>query len=184
MKHSRASARLYRELRNATNCCFSLAVRFMRNCGLGGRVMPMRIRLPSSSRLYAVTLATTTLLREAYLELAGKSGAALPDCARFMGYAACVMRGLIAMEKHDLPAVQWREGNGLVGKMQPIVLLADTKRVAAGVGFHSTPKCRFRRASKHGVLGHARGLGGVQCRCNWLHSHLLHQVPESSFLRR
>lgn len=42
-----------------------------------------------------VTLGATTLLHEAYLELATKSGAAFPDRARFMGYAARVMRGLI-----------------------------------------------------------------------------------------
>lgn len=42
-----------------------------------------------------VTLGATTLLHEAYLELADKSGSAFPDRARFMGYAARVMRGLI-----------------------------------------------------------------------------------------
>ena len=42
-----------------------------------------------------VTLGATTLLHEAYLELAEKSGSTFPDRARFMGYAACVMRGLI-----------------------------------------------------------------------------------------
>jgi len=42
-----------------------------------------------------VTLGATTLLHEAYLELAGRSGSAFPDQARFMGYAARVMRGLI-----------------------------------------------------------------------------------------
>lgn len=42
-----------------------------------------------------VTLGATTLLHETYLELAGKSATAFPDRARFMGYAARVMRGLI-----------------------------------------------------------------------------------------
>jgi len=42
-----------------------------------------------------VTLGATTLLHEAYLELAGREGPAFPDRARFMGYAARVMRGLI-----------------------------------------------------------------------------------------
>ncbi|HWZ84206.1 MAG TPA: ECF-type sigma factor [Terriglobales bacterium] len=40
-------------------------------------------------------LSVTTLLHEAYLDIAGKDGAAFPDQARFMGYAARVMRGLI-----------------------------------------------------------------------------------------
>ncbi len=43
----------------------------------------------------AVTLGVTTLLHEAYLEMAGRDDRAFPDRARFMGYAARVMRGLI-----------------------------------------------------------------------------------------
>ncbi len=42
-----------------------------------------------------VTIGATTLLHEAYLDIAGREGAAFPDRARFMGYAARVMRGLI-----------------------------------------------------------------------------------------
>jgi len=42
-----------------------------------------------------VTLGATTLLHQAYLEIAEKEEAAFPDRARFMGYAARVMRGLI-----------------------------------------------------------------------------------------
>ncbi len=42
-----------------------------------------------------VSLSATTLLHEAYLDMAGRSGASFPDQARFMGYAARVMRGLI-----------------------------------------------------------------------------------------
>jgi len=43
----------------------------------------------------AVTLGATTLLHEAYLDIAGRGEASFPDRARFMGYAARVMRGLI-----------------------------------------------------------------------------------------
>jgi RNA polymerase sigma factor (TIGR02999 family) len=42
-----------------------------------------------------VTLGATTLLHEAYLDIADREGAAFPDRNRFMGYAARVMRGLI-----------------------------------------------------------------------------------------
>ncbi len=42
-----------------------------------------------------VTLGATTLLHEAYLDIARRDGATFPDRARFMGYAARVMRGLI-----------------------------------------------------------------------------------------
>lgn len=42
-----------------------------------------------------VTLGTTTLLHEAFLKMTARDSAAFPDRARFMGYAARVMRGLI-----------------------------------------------------------------------------------------
>jgi RNA polymerase sigma factor (TIGR02999 family) len=42
-----------------------------------------------------VTLGATTLLHEAYLDVAGREGTRFPDRARFMGYAARVMRGVI-----------------------------------------------------------------------------------------
>jgi RNA polymerase sigma factor (TIGR02999 family) len=41
------------------------------------------------------SLSVTTLLHEAYLDMSGRDGASFPDRARFMGYAARVMRGLI-----------------------------------------------------------------------------------------
>lgn len=42
-----------------------------------------------------VTLGATTLLHEAYLDISRRHGAIFPDRARFMAYAARVMRGLI-----------------------------------------------------------------------------------------
>jgi len=42
-----------------------------------------------------VTISATTLLHEAYLDMAARDGASFPDRARFMAYAARVMRGLI-----------------------------------------------------------------------------------------
>lgn len=42
-----------------------------------------------------VSLSATTLLHQAYIEMAGQDKASFPDQARFMGYAARVMRGLI-----------------------------------------------------------------------------------------
>jgi RNA polymerase sigma factor (TIGR02999 family) len=42
-----------------------------------------------------VTVGATTLLHEAYLDMAARDGPSFPDRARFMGYAARVMRGLI-----------------------------------------------------------------------------------------
>jgi RNA polymerase sigma factor (TIGR02999 family) len=42
-----------------------------------------------------VTLGTTTLLHEAYLNIAGREAAAFPDRARFLAYASRAMRGLV-----------------------------------------------------------------------------------------
>ena len=50
-----------------------------------------------------VSLSATTLLHEAYLAMSARGGASFPDRARFMGYAARVMRRLIidhARERH------------------------------------------------------------------------------------
>jgi RNA polymerase sigma factor (TIGR02999 family) len=41
------------------------------------------------------TLSATTLLHEAYLDIAGRDAVVFPDRTRFMAYAARVMRGLI-----------------------------------------------------------------------------------------
>jgi RNA polymerase sigma factor (TIGR02999 family) len=41
------------------------------------------------------SLSVTTLLHEAYLDISARNGASFPDRARFMGYAARVMRGII-----------------------------------------------------------------------------------------
>ena len=42
-----------------------------------------------------ITLGPTTLLHEAYLNIARREGASFPDRARFLGYAAKVMRRLV-----------------------------------------------------------------------------------------
>jgi RNA polymerase sigma factor (TIGR02999 family) len=42
-----------------------------------------------------MSIGATTLLHQAYIEMAGRNGASFPDQARFMGYASRVMRGLI-----------------------------------------------------------------------------------------
>jgi RNA polymerase sigma factor (TIGR02999 family) len=42
-----------------------------------------------------MSLSATTLLHQAYIEMAGNNGTSFADRKRFMGYAARVMRGLI-----------------------------------------------------------------------------------------
>lgn len=43
----------------------------------------------------SLTLSATTLLHQTYLDLAKRRGLSFPDDARFLGYAARVMRGLL-----------------------------------------------------------------------------------------
>jgi RNA polymerase sigma factor (TIGR02999 family) len=52
-------------------------------------------KLELARRGGGVSLGVTTLLHEAYLDIASRSDQSFPDRARFMGYAARVMRGLI-----------------------------------------------------------------------------------------
>jgi RNA polymerase sigma factor (TIGR02999 family) len=54
-----------------------------------------RIAKRELARQAVPSLGATTLLHEAYIEMAGKEGISFPDRARFMGYAGRVMRGLI-----------------------------------------------------------------------------------------
>jgi RNA polymerase sigma factor (TIGR02999 family) len=53
-----------------------------------------------------LTLSATTLLHEAYIDISGREGASFPDRARFMGYAARVMRGLIIDYARNRQAVK------------------------------------------------------------------------------
>ena len=54
-----------------------------------------RIARRELARGSKITLSATTLLHDAYLEMAGRGGTSFPDRPRFMAYAARVMRGLI-----------------------------------------------------------------------------------------
>lgn len=47
------------------------------------------------ARQGVISLSATTLIHEAYLDMARQHGQSFPDQARFMAYAARVMRGLI-----------------------------------------------------------------------------------------
>jgi RNA polymerase sigma factor (TIGR02999 family) len=52
------------------------------------------------------SLSVTTLLHEAYLQMAGRNDISFPDRPRFMGYAARVMRGLIIDRARSKSAVK------------------------------------------------------------------------------
>jgi RNA polymerase sigma factor (TIGR02999 family) len=56
------------------------------------RVAERQLRRTGAADL---SLGTTTLLHEAYLNIAGREGVEFPDRARFMGYASRAMRTLV-----------------------------------------------------------------------------------------
>jgi RNA polymerase sigma factor (TIGR02999 family) len=83
-----------------------------------------------------VSLGVTTLLHEAYLGIAAREGAAFPDRARFMGYAARVMRGLIIDHARNRRALK-RGGQFAITSINDMVLpdgLAPDVRVLDSLG--------------------------------------------------
>jgi len=58
------------------------------------------------ARLGGMGLGATTLLHEAYIDMARGKGASFPDRARFMGYASRVMRGLIIDHARERCAIK------------------------------------------------------------------------------
>jgi RNA polymerase sigma factor (TIGR02999 family) len=72
-----------------------------------------------------MTLGTTTLLHEAYLDMAGREGAVFPDRGRFMAYAARVMRALI------IDHVRNRRARKRGGQFEITSLAADVADPAA-----------------------------------------------------
>ncbi|MBS1825932.1 MAG: sigma-70 family RNA polymerase sigma factor [Acidobacteria bacterium] len=57
-------------------------------------------------RGFAATLGVTTLLHEAYIDMAAREDATFPDRPRFMAYAAKVMRGLIIDHSRNRQAIK------------------------------------------------------------------------------
>lgn len=68
-----------------------------------------------------MSLSATTLLHKAYIEIAGREGTCFPDCNRFMGYSARVMRGLI------IDHAQSRQAQKRGGQFEITSLGAETK---------------------------------------------------------
>ena len=83
-----------------------------------------------------LSLGTTTLLHEAYLDLAGRDGVRFPDRARFMSYAARAMRGLV------IDYVRWSRAQKRGGGAYEITLTRD--------GAHARPPPAATRRSCSG----------------------------------
>jgi RNA polymerase sigma factor (TIGR02999 family) len=79
-----------------------------------------------------LSLSATTLLHEAYLDIAARSGPSFPDQARFMGYAARVMRGLIIDHARSRRAIK-RGGEFAITSLEhhDVENPADVKELSA-----------------------------------------------------
>src|SRR5262245_49919145 len=77
---------------------------------------------------WGVSLGATSLLHEAYFDLSRRDGAAFPDRARFMAYAARVMRGLIV----DYARNKRAQKRG--GQFELTAVSTDTPAVAPAAG--------------------------------------------------
>jgi RNA polymerase sigma factor (TIGR02999 family) len=82
-----------------------------------------------------LSIGTTTLLHEAYLDIAGRDGARFPDRARFMGYAARAMRGLV-IDYARRSRAQKRGGGAfeltLTGDITPVGALSPDQAIELG----------------------------------------------------
>ena len=78
------------------------------------------------------SLSVTTLLHEAYLDIAAREGSRFPDRPRFMGYAARVMRGLIIDHARSRNAIK-RGGEFEITslKTEPGEYFVDAKELSA-----------------------------------------------------
>jgi RNA polymerase sigma factor (TIGR02999 family) len=79
----------------------------------------------------SVRLSVTTLLHEAYLNMATRDDSAFPDHARFMGYAARVMRGLIIDHARSHSSIK-RGGEFEIASLEPDTVgnFADVKELS------------------------------------------------------
>lgn len=75
-----------------------------------------------------LSLGTTTLLHETYLNVAGRDGTHFPDRARFMGYAARAMRALVV--DHARRSRAQKRGGGV----QEVTLTGDAASNTAATG--------------------------------------------------
>ena len=88
-----------------------------------------------------VTLSATTLLHEAYLDIAGREGVEFPDRNRFMGYAARAMRGIVI--DHARRSGAKKRGGGAVD-----VTFSEDIELAASISGLSDAPIEFERLSE------------------------------------
>lgn len=138
-------------------------------------------------------LGVTTLLHEAYLSIAGREGIVFADHARFMGYAARVMRGLIIddvrrrrSEKRgglfQITALDTSHGNGLAGP-EVLVRIGDSLDELAEVepDLAEVVDLKFFCGFSFAEIAAMRGVSERTIQRNWEKGRLyLHHAIESA----
>jgi len=81
-----------------------------------------------------VTLGATTLLHEAYLDICQREGTVFPDRARFMAYAARVMRGVIIDYARSRRAQKRGGGFHITALVNDVVDAAADERELTRIG--------------------------------------------------
>ena len=77
-----------------------------------------------------LTLGATTLLHEAYIEMAGMGRVSFPDRSRFMAYASRVMRGLIIDHARSRNAIKRGGQFHITSSAAELDLLVDDNELA------------------------------------------------------
>lgn len=77
-----------------------------------------------------MSLSATTLLHQAYIEMAGQENTSFPDQARFMGYASRVMRGLIIDHARNRMALKRGAGFEITSLNTDVENVADVRELA------------------------------------------------------
>jgi RNA polymerase sigma factor (TIGR02999 family) len=140
-------------------------------------------------------LSVTTLLHETYLHIAAREGVRFPDRARFMGYAARVMRGLVIDHARMRRAVKRggqfeittldTEGGGQLVDERELTEIADAIDALAewDASLAELVDLKFFCGFSSEEIASMRGLSERTIRRQWemartyLHRHIRGQAP-------
>ena len=113
-----------------------------------------------------VTIGATTLLHEAYLDISGREGIVFPDRARFMSYAARVMRGLIIDHARRRHAMK-RGGMFEIASTATVSIAPPTNTTSSASAMRSTSSRPWtRRLQKSSTSNSSAGFRSpISVRC-------------------
>lgn len=129
-------------------------------------------------RIAPANLSVTTLLHEAYIDMSQRVGTVFPDQARFVGYAARVMRGIIIDHARNRTAL--KRG----GEFEICPLTTDLGQdIARAAGISDIGEALDLLAGVEPELAEVVELKFF-CGCSFAEIAALHQLSERSVQRR